>query len=61
MTRPEWRVQGTKPLMYSHTNSHNIHSYNGYMIKVIKSRFAKYGVRHVNTYRLVLAVVNFMR
>jgi len=25
MTRPEWRVQGTKPLMYSHINSHNIH------------------------------------
>jgi len=23
MTRPEWRVQGTKPLMYSHINNHN--------------------------------------
>ena len=21
--RPEWRVQGTKPLMYSHINNHN--------------------------------------
>jgi len=51
MTRPEWRVQGTKPLVYSHVNNHNtdIHTYNCYMIKVIKSRFAKYGVRHVNS------------
>jgi len=24
MTRPEWRVQGTKPLMYTHINNHNI-------------------------------------
>jgi len=28
MMRPEWRVQGTEPLMYSHINSHNIHTYN---------------------------------
>jgi len=26
MTRPEWRVQGEKPLTYSHINSHNIHT-----------------------------------
>jgi len=39
MKRPEWRVQGTKPLMYSHINNHNtgIHTYNCYMIKVITS------------------------
>jgi len=23
MTRPEWRVRGTKPLMYSRINNHN--------------------------------------
>jgi len=30
MTRPEWRVQSTKPLMYSHINNDNtgIHTYN---------------------------------
>jgi len=43
MTRPEWRVQGTKPLMYSHMNNHNtgIYTYNCEMIKVIKSRFTQ--------------------
>jgi len=28
MTRPEWRVQDTKPLMYSHIDNHNIHTYD---------------------------------
>jgi len=30
MTRPEWRVPGTKLLMYCHINNHNtgIHTYN---------------------------------
>jgi len=31
MTRPEWRVQGTKPLMYSHINSHNITNYKSFI------------------------------
>ena len=40
MTRPEWHVQDTKPLIYSHINSHinshNIHTYNYWMTKILK-------------------------
>ena len=47
--RPEWRVQGTKPLMYSHINNHNTGTHIQLLDdKVIKSRFAKYGIGHVN-------------
>ena len=48
MTRSEWCVQGTKPLMYTHFNNQN-QLFHGKRLKVIKSRFAKYGVRHVNS------------
>ena len=49
MTPSEWRVQDTKPLMYTNFNKQNIHTYNRFLVKVIKLRFAKYGVRHVNS------------
>ena len=43
MTRPEWRVQGTKPLMYSHINSRNIHTYflgdGNYAVRVGSGEF----------------------